>query len=214
MDGLKPDLKLSIVDQSPVHDDKNQAAALQDTLTLAIDADRLGYHRYWVAEHHATPSYAGSSPEIMIARIAAATEQIKVGSGGVMLTHYSPYKVAEVFRTLEALFPGRIDLGFGRGAGGSALPSQALAFPQHPADLDLYPQMVEMLASFADGVSSPANPFEGLPVTPGGAGAPALWTLGSSSGSIDFAAQYGLGFVLARIFHERGLQVWSCLLRA
>ncbi|MEH6626690.1 MAG: LLM class flavin-dependent oxidoreductase [Motiliproteus sp.] len=198
-------LKLSIVDQSPVHDGKTQAEALQDTVKLAKMADQLGYKRYWVAEHHATASYASPCPEIVIGQIAAATENIKVGSGGVMLTHYSPYKVAEVFRTLEAFFPGRIDLGFGRGPGGSALPTQALAYPKAPCDVELYPELVQMLAGFIDGQQPHGHPFEALPVTPQGGSAPELWTLGSSSGSIDFAAHFGLGFVLALFIgtHER-----------
>ena len=107
------ELKVSIVDQSPVHDEQGQAQALRNTLELAKQADELGYHRYWIAEHHATPGYASPCPEIVIGQIAAHTRHIRVGSGGVMLSHYSPYKVAEVFKTLEAYHPNRIDLGFG-----------------------------------------------------------------------------------------------------
>lgn len=198
-------LKLSIVDQSPVHDDKTQVAALNDTLKLAQLADELGYERYWIAEHHATPSYASPCPEIVMARIAAATRRIRVGSGGIMLSHYSPYKVAEVFRTLEAYFPGRIDLGFGRAPGGSDLSSRALAFPTGTAGAEAFPYLVEALTGFIDGELSPQHPFHGLTVTPKDSTAPQLWTLGSSDGSIELAAQFGLGFVLALFIgtHER-----------
>src|SRR5512137_2038097 len=109
--------RLSVLDQSPIRSGGTPAQALQETLELARVADGLGYHRYWLAEHHATPALAGSSPEILIGQVAARTARIRVGSGGVMLSHYSPLKVAENFRMLEALFPGRIDLGIGRAPG-------------------------------------------------------------------------------------------------
>src|SRR5262245_56125933 len=107
-------VKLSVLDQSPVPSGSTPADALQNTIELARLADRLGYHRYWIAEHHATAALASPAPEVLIARIGAETSAIRVGSGGVLLPHYSPLKVAEVFRTLHALYPGRIDLGLGR----------------------------------------------------------------------------------------------------
>lgn len=198
-------LKLSIVDQSPVHDNKTQALALHDTLQLAKLADQLGYHRYWIAEHHATPSYASPSPEIVIGQIAAHTENIRVGSGGVMLSHYSPYKVAEVFRTLEAFHPNRIDLGIGRAPGGSELPSLALAYPNHPSDPENFPYLLQAMAGFIDGQLPEEHPFKALRTTPEGGTVPQMWTLGSSDGSIELAATLGLGFVLALFIgtHER-----------
>src|SRR5258707_15360546 len=116
-------LKLSIVDQSPVSAGFSPADALLNTIDLARLADRLGYTRYWIAEHHAMDTLASPAPEILIARVAAETARIRVGSGGILLPHYSPMKVAEVFRMLHALYPGRIDLGIGRAPGGKQLES-------------------------------------------------------------------------------------------
>ncbi len=204
-------IKLSVVDQSPVHDNKTQADALNDTVQLAKLADELGYHRYWIAEHHATPSYASPSPEIVIGQIAANTRNIRVGSGGVMLSHYSPYKVAEVFRTLEAFFPNRIDLGVGRAPGGSALPTQALAYPHPATGRENFTELLQLLTGFLDNNIPAGHKFEGLYATPQGGTAPQLWTLGSSDGSIDLAAELGLGFVLALFIgtHERPAEIIS-----
>src|SRR4051812_4198630 len=110
-------LRLSVLDQSPVPEGSTGSQALQNTIDLARHADALGYHRYWVAEHHGGPSLSGPSPEALIGPIACATQRIRVGSGGVMLPHYSPFKVAETFSVLAGLFPGRVDLGLGRAAG-------------------------------------------------------------------------------------------------
>lgn len=199
------DLKLSIVDQSPVHDGKTQADALNDTVKLAQLADEMGYERYWIAEHHATPSYASPAPEIVIGQIAANTQNIRVGSGGVMLSHYSPYKVAEVFRTLEAFFPGRIDLGVGRAPGGAEQSTMALAYPNYPSEPQHFPYLLEALTGFIDERTPENSPFAGLETTPNGVGQPEIWTLGSSDGSIELAGSMGLGFVLALFIgtHER-----------
>lgn len=198
-------LRLSVVDQSPAHDGDTQSNGLACSVALAKMCDQLGYTRYWIAEHHATPSYSSPCPEIVIGQIAANTKRIKVGSGGIMLSHYSPYKVAEVFRTLTAFFPGRIDLGFGRAPGGAALPSQALAFPHQAVSAEHYPALVEALVGFADNKLPKGHLFEGLQVTPRDSQAPVLWTLGSGAGSIELAAKYGVGFVLALFIgnHER-----------
>src|ERR1700740_947429 len=110
-------MKLSVLDQSPISEGMSGAQALANTIDLARLADSLGYHRYWVAEHHGGPMLAGPSPEVLIGPIASATERIRVGSGGVMLPHYSPFKVAESFSLLAGLFPERIDLGLGRASG-------------------------------------------------------------------------------------------------
>jgi len=206
------ELKLSIVDQSPVHDGKTQVEALQDSVRLAQLADSLGYHRYWVAEHHGTPSYAGSAPEILIGQIAASTRNIRVGSGGVMLSHYSPYKVAEVFRTLEAFYPGRTDLGVGRAPGGSGLTGAALAYPNMPTAPNRFPDLLEALTGFISGELPAGHAFETLPTTPQGSDTrPQLWALGSSDGSIELSAQLGWGFVLALFIgtHERPAEIIS-----
>ncbi|NVK40138.1 MAG: LLM class flavin-dependent oxidoreductase [Oceanospirillaceae bacterium] len=205
-------IKLSIVDQSPVHDGKSQAAALQDSVRLAQLADSLGYHRYWVAEHHGTPSYAGSAPEILIGQIAAHTRNIRVGSGGVMLSHYSPYKVAEVFRTLDAFFPGRIDLGVGRAPGGAGQITEALAYPHTPTAPNRFPHLLEALTGYIDGNLPTGHAFQGLPTTPEGSKtSPQLWALGSSDGSIELAARLGWGFVLALFIgtHHRAADIIS-----
>ena len=203
-------LKLSIVDQVPVHNERTQANALLDSIALAQLADALGYHRYWIAEHHSTPSYASSAPEIVIGQIAASTKKIRVGSGGVMLSHYSPYKVAEVFKTLEAFHPGRIDLGIGRAPGGSEQSSLALAYPHYPADPGHFPHLLEALADFmSDQPRQDNKRFPGLETTPRGVKPPEMWTLGSSDGSIELAASNGLGFVLALFIgtHERPAEI-------
>lgn len=201
--------RLSAVDQSPAHNDKGHVHGLACTLELAQLCDRLGYHRYWLAEHHATPSYSSSAPEIVIGQIAANTQRIKVGSGGIMLSHYSPYKVAEVFKTLSAFFPNRIDLGFGRAPGGAALSSAALAYPNRPTSAEAYPALVEALVGFTDGVMPDEHFFQDLQATPIDAVAPELWTLGSSAGSVELAAHFGLGFALALFIgtHERPAEI-------
>jgi len=131
-------LRLGVLDQSPVRSDATPAEAIRETLALAQATDRLGYHRYWLAEHHSTPALAGPSPEVLIPQVAAVTTGIRVGSGGVMLQHYSALKVAESFRVLETLHPGRIDLGIGRAPGSDQVTARALAGPfggpwRHPA---------------------------------------------------------------------------------
>src|SRR3954449_5946618 len=145
-------LRLSVLDQSPVAEGMTGAQALRNTIDLARLADGLGYHRYWVAEHHGGPSLAGPSPEALIGPIAAATEHIRAGSGGVMLPHYSPFKVAETFSLLAGLFPGRIDLGIGRAAGTDPLTTFALQRDRRQAAPDDFIQgLSELLAHFEDG---------------------------------------------------------------
>lgn len=202
-------IKLSVVDQAPVHNGQPQASALHSSTALAKLCDELGYHRFWLAEHHDTASYSSSCPEILISHIAQHTKNIRVGSGGVMLSHYSPLKVAEVFRTLEALNPDRIDLGVGRAPGGTDKTSLALAFPNSPNDVSLYPHMLSDLNNFLHDSFESNHPYHGTHATPIGAQAPQLWTLGTSTGSIDLAARLGLGFVLALFIgtHERSTDI-------
>src|SRR6201991_220527 len=140
---------LSVLDQSPIPEGSTGADALRNTLDLARLADELGYHRYWVAEHHGGTSLAGPSPEVLIGPIASATSRIRVGSGGVMLPHYSPFKVAESFSVLAGLFPGRIDLGLGRAAGTDPMTTHALQRDRTKAMPDDFPQqLAELLAYY------------------------------------------------------------------
>lgn len=202
-------LKLSVVDQAPVHNGQSHSNALHSSTQLARLCDELGYYRYWVAEHHDTASYSSSCPEILISHIVQNTKNIRVGSGGIMLSHYSPLKVAELFRTLEALNPGRIDLGVGRAPGGTDKTSQALAFPNQPNSAELYPHLLSDLSDFLHDNLSTDHPYHSVNATPIGAQPPQLWTLGSSSGSIDLAAELGLGFVLALFIgtHDRPTEI-------
>lgn len=197
--------RISVLDQSPIHDGKPHASGLQDTLRLAAACDELGYHRYWCAEHHATPGYASPCPEMMAAHVACHTQRIRAGTGGVMLTHYSPFKVAETFRVLEALHPGRIDLGIGRAPGGNEMAHAALAAPRQVIPHEYYPQQSAELIAYLYGGLPPEHPFAKVPAEPVDAGAPQIWMLGSSGGSSELAGQLGAGFALALFIgtHER-----------
>src|ERR1700744_5471386 len=143
-------MRLSALDQSPIRKDGNATDAVAETIALAKACDRLGYHRYWLAEHHNSNSFAGSCPEILIGRVAGETRGIRVGSGGVMLTHYSPLKVAEQFRMLEVLNPGRIDLGIGRAPGSDQMTARALQAGPQGWDIDAFPSQVHLLRQFLD----------------------------------------------------------------
>src|ERR1700704_4633474 len=171
-------LRISVLDQSPIAQGSSGAQALRNTLDLARLTDRLGYHRYWVAEHHGGPMLAGPSPEALIGPIAAATSNIRVGSGGVMLPHYSPLKVAETFSLLAGLFPGRIDLGLGRAAGTDPLTTFALQRDRRQAAADDFPQqLTELLAYFEDSFP-PSSPLARLPkILPGRPQTPEPWLL-------------------------------------
>ena len=191
-------MKLSIIDQSPVPAGFTPADALRNTIELAQLAERLGYERYWIAEHHAIEALASPAPEIVIARLGAETSQIRIGSGGVMLPHYSPMKVAEVFRVLHALYPNRVDLGVGRAPGGTPLESYALwrTRGEHPQSDDFGQQLVELLAFLNH--SFPANhPFSRIKLSPEIPGVPEVWLLGSSMWSASAAAQLGLPYAFA-----------------
>ena len=141
-------LRLSVVDQAPVRKGGSGADALRETIELARATEAMGYERFWVAEHHNLSSIASTSPEILIGQIGAATSRIRVGSGGVMLPHYSAFKVAENFRMLETLFPGRVDLGLGRAPGGERRSAAALAYPAAPIDVSAYPEQGDDLIGY------------------------------------------------------------------
>ena len=189
-------MKLSVLDQSVVPEGTTPAAALHNSLDLARLADRLGYHRYWFAEHHATPSFAGPAPEVMVARAAAETSRIRVGSGGVLLPHYSPLKVAEVFRVLGALSPGRIDLGIGRGTGAGSIEAHALAPGSAVDGEDDFPRRLSELLAFLHGGFPDGHPYGRIQLMPT-AGAPEVWLLVASTGSAERAARLGLPISVA-----------------
>jgi luciferase family oxidoreductase group 1 len=201
-------LRLSVLDQSPVAEGMTGSQALHNTLDLARLTDALGYHRYWVAEHHGGPSLAGPSPEALIGPIAGVTERIRVGSGGVMLPHYSPFKVAETFSLLAGLFPGRIDLGIGRAAGTDPMTTHALQRDRSRAMPDDFPeQLSELLAYYEDRIPA-SNPLARLAkVLPGRPELPELWLLGSSPQSALWAADLGLRYAFADFINPQGAQI-------
>ncbi len=204
-------LRLSVLDQSPVRAGGSAADAVRETIALARACERLGYHRYWLAEHHNAPGLAGSTPEVLVTRVAAATETMRVGAGGVMLPHYSALKVAENFRMLETLFPGRIDLGVGRAPGADRRTAIALNVKSAAGDgammaMEHFPQQVADLRGYLTGRLDPEHPFRDIKAMPAGAGAPEMWLLGSSDQSAQLAAHFGLAFSFAHFISEyRGL---------
>ena len=197
-------LTLSVVDQSPIRKGGTAADALRETVRLAQIAERLGYSRYWVAEHHNSASFSGTSPEVLIGQIAANTSTIRVGSGGVMLPHYSALKVAEQFRVLEAFYPGRIDLGVGRAPGSDQVTAAALSYPRLQSDANKFPQQIADLLSFLTGDMDEEHPFVGVKAQPGPIpeSMPEVWLLGSSDYSARLAALVGLPFAFADFFGD------------
>lgn len=190
-------LDITVLDQSPALASPSGAGGLALSVELATAAEAWGYKRYWVAEHHNAESYAGSAPEILIAHLASRTTRIRLGSGGVMLPHYSPFKVAEQFGVLSTLYPGRIDLGIGRAPGADGVASHALAYPHEPLHEDVYPQQALLLKGFFDRSIPPSHPYAQLRVKPDAVAAPELWMLGSSGGSAALAGSLGYRMALA-----------------
>ncbi len=203
---MPSEITLSVVDQSPMRRGETAAHALQDTVSMAQAAESLGYLRYWVAEHHSSGTLASTSPEILIGQILANTNSIRVGSGGVMLTHYSALKVAEQFRVLEAFYPGRVDLGIGRAPGSDQATMFALAYPKRPVEVSSFPQQVVDLLGYLHDALQSDHPFAALKAAPGPKpeSAPELWLLGSSDYSANLAAQLGLPFSFADFFGNTG----------
>lgn len=201
-------MKLSIVDQSPVSFGSTPAQALHNSIELARLADRLGYERYWMAEHHGMEILACPAPEILMTRIAAETSRIRVGSGAVLLPHYSPLKVAEAFRMLHALYPGRIDLGIGRAPGGTQLEARALRGDRGttPAIDDFPDRLLELEAFLGHGFPAD-HPFSKIRVTPDMPGSPDLWLLGSSEWSASAAAKLGLRYAFAHFIDPQFTRV-------
>ena len=193
---------LSILDLSPVAAGSTGAQSLRNSLDLARFADRLGYTRYWVAEHHNLPSIASSAPDIMIGQIAAATEHMRVGSGGVMLPNHAPLMVAERFKVLEALFPGRIDLGLGRAPGTDPVTSYALRRRQDTGGDDDFLQRFQELILFENNAFPEGHPFRAIRAMPQDVALPPIWLLGSSGYSAQLAAMVGAGYSFAHHFAD------------
>jgi luciferase family oxidoreductase group 1 len=191
-------LPLSVLDLSPIVAGSNATQALQNTVELAQLAERLGYTRYWLAEHHNSPGIASAAPEILIGHLARATNRIRIGSGGVMLPNHVPLKVVETFRLLEALYPGRIDLGIGRAPGTDTLTALALRRSEAALRADDFPQQLAELLAFAGGGFPDEHPFRSIVAVPADTPLPPVWLLGSSGFSAQLAAQLGLGFAFAR----------------
>jgi len=201
-------VRLSVLDQSPIPEGSTASDALHNSIDLARLADELGYERYWVAEHHATPGLASASPEVLIGPIAAATSRIRVGSGGVMLPHYSPLKVAESFSALSGLFPGRIDLGLGRAPGTDPLTMYALQRDRREASPDDFPQQLAELLGYLNDNLPEKFPFARLAKTlPGLPERPDVWLLGSSAQSAAWAAELGLPYSFADFNNPTGAEL-------
>ena len=202
---MPPDARvtpLSVLDLSPVTTATPGSAALRNSLDLARLADRLGYKRYWLAEHHNLASIASSAPEIMIGQIATATTRLRVGSDGVMLANHAPLMVAERFKVLEALFPGRIDLGLGRAPGTDPVTSYALRRRQDPREGDDFLERFQELILLERGGFPEGHPFRNVHAVPADVALPPIWLLGSSDYSAELAAAVGMGFAFAHHFAE------------
>jgi luciferase family oxidoreductase group 1 len=197
--------RLSILDQSPIPAGGTAADALRNTLDLARTADRLGYHRYWLAEHHASRALAGVAPEALIGPVALATHRIRVGSGGVMLPHYSPFKVAETFAMLSALAPSRIDLGLGRAPGSDQRTAVALQRDRTRRTAHDFPEQLDELTAYFERTLPGDHPFAPLQhLLPGGGNQPDLWMLGSSAESSFWAAERGMPYCFADFINADG----------
>jgi luciferase family oxidoreductase group 1 len=200
-------MRISVLDQSPVPEGATGAEALRNTLDLARLADELGYHRYWVAEHHGGGMVAGPSPEVLIGPIAAATQRLRVGSGGVMLPHYSPLKVAESFSVLAGLFGDRIDLALGRASGTDPLTAHALQRDRRHAAQDDFPEQLAELLAYLEDEMPAGHPFARLTALPGLPHRPAPWLLGSSPQSAIWAGELGLPYAFADFINPHGAEI-------
>jgi luciferase family oxidoreductase group 1 len=193
-------LRISVLDQSPVPAGDTPGQALQNSIALARRVDELGYTRFWMSEHHAMDTLACTAPEVMLARIGAETKRIRIGSGGIMLPHYTSLKVAECFRMLHALYPGRVDLGIGRAPGGGPVEALALKRDRKTRMLDDFPDQVSELLAFLGHQFPEGHPFAGIRVSPEMPGGPDVWMLGSSMWSAAAAVEFGLPYSFAHFF--------------
>ena len=195
-------MRLSVLDQSTVVSGRSPDMSIRESMALARHAEALGYHRYWVAEHHNSTAIAGSAPEILMAAIAATTQRIRVGSAGVMLPHYATLKVAEQFRVLDAIAPGRIDLGLGRAPGSDGLTAHALN-PNAGAAADNFPQQIRDLLAWLSGQPLvERHPFRDITAQPQGPTVPDVWVLGSSDYGAQVAAYFGLPYCFAHFISD------------
>ncbi len=195
-------MRLSVLDQSTIVSGRAPADAIRESMALAQHCEALGYYRYWCAEHHASASQAGTAPEILIAAIAATTQRIRVGSAGVMLPHYSSLKVAEQFRVLDAVAPGRIDLGLGRAPGSDGRTAFALN-PNAAQAADQFPAQVRDLLAWVSGERLvEGHPFRDIRAQPAGPTVPEVWILGSSDYGARVAAHFGLPFCFAHFIAD------------
>jgi luciferase family oxidoreductase group 1 len=197
-------LRLSVLDQSPVSQGSSGGEALRHSVDLAAHCEQLGYTRYWVAEHHATPMLASASPEVLISAIGAATSRIRIGSGGVMLPHYSPLKVAESFSMLAGMYGERIDLAVGRAPGSDPITAFALQRDRRVASPDDFPEQLGELLAYVNDAMPVTHRFARLAKLPGGLQRPDVWLLGSSPQSGDWAAELGLPYAFADFINPVG----------
>ena len=193
--------QLSLLDKSPIPAGASAEQALASTVRLAQRAEALGYRRFWLAEHHSTPTLAGAAPEVLVAHLLARTRSIRIGSGGVMLQHYSPYKVAEVFKVLAALAPGRVDLGVGKAPGGLPLSTRALQAGLDTAKRPDFAALLAELDQWLDGAPPKGHPLHGAQATPLPAESPERVLLGGSPESAELAARQGWDFCYAGHFN-------------
>ena len=199
--------QLSVLDQSPIRAGGTAAQAIRETIELAKITDALGYKRYWLAEHHNSGGLASATPEVLIGAVASQTQRIRVGSGGVMLTHYSPLKVAENFRMLEALHPGRIDLGVGRAPGSDRLTAAALTHNLSRPTVDHYEEGLLDLYGYLSNTLPEQHPFRAIRAMPEVDTMPELWLLSSSDASALYAAELGWNFCFAHFINQhRGVE--------
>jgi luciferase family oxidoreductase group 1 len=200
-------LRLSVLDQAPISEGATGADALRNSVDLARFTEGLGYQRYWVAEHHGTPMLACASPEVLIAAIGAATSRIRIGSGGVMLPHYSPLRVAESFSMLGGLYGERIDLAIGRAPGSDPLTAFALQRDRRQAAPDDFPDQLSELLAYEWNRMPPGHRFARLARLPGGEARAQVWLLGSSPQSAVWAAELGLPYAFADFINPAGMEI-------
>lgn len=211
----KVDLKLSVVDQSPIYDSETGAEALQHTIELAQKAEAWGYHRFWVTEHHGSDKVMGSSPEVMVSHLLAKTDRIRIGSGGVMLQHYSPFKVAENFNVLASLAPGRVDLGIGRGPGGLPQTTAALRIDANQAEANQsgkpFLEKLLDLEKFLHNRLEETHPHHGLRVSPSPPQVADLYLLGTTPSSGEMAASIGMPYIFALFLNSDESVMWEAV---